>query len=143
MVLFHQLGMEVQKVYEVPLPDSMKSSVFWDITPCSPLKANRRFGGTCRLHLQGRRISRSRNQRESRWQACPEDRNFHSHRCENLKSYIGSMRLPDGGLNLHSPEYIALVTTTTPPRSINSRESLGLWTGKTENSIRNSITVVL
>jgi hypothetical protein len=47
----------------------MKSSIFWDITPCSPLKVNRRFGGTCRLHLQSRRISRTRNQRESRWQA--------------------------------------------------------------------------
>jgi ferredoxin-thioredoxin reductase catalytic subunit len=45
----------------------MKSSIFWDITPCSLLKINRRFGGTC-LHLQGRRISHARNQRESRWQ---------------------------------------------------------------------------
>jgi hypothetical protein len=33
----------------------MKSIVFWDITPCSLLKVNRRFGGTYRLHLQGRR----------------------------------------------------------------------------------------
>jgi hypothetical protein len=33
-------------------------SIFWDITSCSPLKANRRFGRTCRLHLHG----------ESRWQ---------------------------------------------------------------------------
>jgi hypothetical protein len=41
----------------------MKSSIFWDITPCSPLKVNRRFGGTCRLHLQDRRISRERNQK--------------------------------------------------------------------------------
>jgi hypothetical protein len=32
----------------------MKSAIFWDITPCSPLKVNRRFRGTCRLHLQGR-----------------------------------------------------------------------------------------
>jgi hypothetical protein len=39
----------------------MKSSVFWDITRCIPFKANRRFGGTCRPHLQGRRISRARN----------------------------------------------------------------------------------
>jgi hypothetical protein len=44
----------------------MKSSVFWDITPYSPLKANRRFGGTCRLQLQGQGISQARNQRESR-----------------------------------------------------------------------------
>jgi protein subunit release factor A len=30
-----------------------KSSVFWDITPCTALKVNQRFGGTCHLHLQG------------------------------------------------------------------------------------------
>jgi hypothetical protein len=34
-----------------------KSSVFWDVTPCGLLKVNQRFGGTCRLHLQSRRIS--------------------------------------------------------------------------------------
>jgi hypothetical protein len=43
----------------------MKSSIFWDITPCGPFKVNRSFGGTCRLHLQGLRISQERNQRES------------------------------------------------------------------------------
>jgi hypothetical protein len=32
----------------------LKSAVFWDIMPCSPLKVNRRFGGTCRLQLQGK-----------------------------------------------------------------------------------------
>jgi hypothetical protein len=42
-----------------------ESTIFWDTTPCSPLKVIRRFGGTYRLHLQGR-ISRARNQRESR-----------------------------------------------------------------------------
>jgi hypothetical protein len=35
----------------------------WDTTLCSPLKINRRFG-TCRLCLQGRRISQARNQCE-------------------------------------------------------------------------------
>jgi hypothetical protein len=34
----------------------MKSSIFWDITPCSPLKVNRHFGGTYRLHRQGRSL---------------------------------------------------------------------------------------
>jgi hypothetical protein len=29
--------------------------------PCSPLKVNRRFGGTCLLLLQDRRISQTRN----------------------------------------------------------------------------------
>jgi hypothetical protein len=25
----------------------LKNSVFWDVTPCSPVKGKRRFGGTC------------------------------------------------------------------------------------------------
>jgi hypothetical protein len=29
-----------------------KSSVFWDIMPCRPLKVSRRFGGTCRLYFR-------------------------------------------------------------------------------------------
>jgi hypothetical protein len=33
-----------------------KSTIFWDIAPCSPMKVNRSFGGTHHLHLQGRRI---------------------------------------------------------------------------------------
>jgi hypothetical protein len=36
-----------------------KSYIFWDITPCSPLNANQSSGGTCRPHLQGRRISQA------------------------------------------------------------------------------------
>jgi hypothetical protein len=48
---------------------NINSTIFWDITPYSPLRVNRRFGGTYRLHLQGRRISRARCQRESKWQA--------------------------------------------------------------------------
>jgi hypothetical protein len=40
----------------------MKSPIFWDITPCSPLKVNRRFGGIC---VQGRRISQARNHQEA------------------------------------------------------------------------------
>jgi hypothetical protein len=51
--------------FEVLTAVAMKSIIFWDITPCSPLKVNRLLGGSYRLHLQGRRISRARNQRES------------------------------------------------------------------------------
>jgi hypothetical protein len=35
--------------FEVITAVVMKSTIFWDITPYSPLKVNRRFGGTCRL----------------------------------------------------------------------------------------------
>jgi hypothetical protein len=41
--------------FEVFTAVVMKSIVFWNMTPCSPLSVNRRFGGTYRLHLQGRR----------------------------------------------------------------------------------------
>jgi hypothetical protein len=49
-----------------------RSYIFWDISPCSPLKVNRLFGGKCRLHLQCLTRIQARNQHE----ACsfdPED----------------------------------------------------------------------
>jgi hypothetical protein len=47
--MFYYLGFEVFTAVV------MKSIIFWDMTPCSPLSVNRRFRGTYRLHLQGRR----------------------------------------------------------------------------------------
>jgi hypothetical protein len=35
--------------FEVLTAVVMKSTIFWVITPCSPVKVNRRFGGTYRL----------------------------------------------------------------------------------------------
>jgi hypothetical protein len=46
----------------------MKSIIFWDMTLCSLLSCNRRFGWTYRLHLHGRN-NFSKNQQVSRWQA--------------------------------------------------------------------------
>jgi hypothetical protein len=67
---FSQLHHDIRRVswlagFEVLTAVVMKSIIFWDITRCSPLEVSRRFGGTCRLHLQGRRISQARNQREA------------------------------------------------------------------------------
>jgi hypothetical protein len=45
---FHCLG------YEVLTAVVMKSTIFWEVTWCSLLEIIRRFGGTYRLHLQGR-----------------------------------------------------------------------------------------
>jgi hypothetical protein len=42
----------------------MKSVVFLDMTPCSPLKVNRCFGETIRLHFHDRRIRQARNKGE-------------------------------------------------------------------------------
>jgi hypothetical protein len=46
-----------------------QSFLFWDRTPCSLLKVNRRFGGTYHRYLQVRRRRQARIQRESMWQA--------------------------------------------------------------------------
>jgi hypothetical protein len=43
----------------------MKNAVFWDVVPCRYC-VNRRFGGTYRLHLQGRKI-RERGTSVRRW----------------------------------------------------------------------------
>jgi hypothetical protein len=51
--------------FEVLITVVMKSSVVWNITLCSPLKVSRCFGGTWRIHLQGRRIGKARNQHEA------------------------------------------------------------------------------
>jgi hypothetical protein len=43
----------------------LKSIIFWDMTPCSLSSFNRRFGGSFRLHLQGRR-NKFKNQQASK-----------------------------------------------------------------------------
>jgi hypothetical protein len=52
------------KGFEVLAEVFMKSCIFWDTSPCSPLKASRRFGGARRVHLRGRRISQRRKHPE-------------------------------------------------------------------------------
>jgi hypothetical protein len=47
----------------------MNSTVFWDITSCSKLKTNRRFGRIYYPRCQGRKISRTSYQTERRRQA--------------------------------------------------------------------------
>jgi hypothetical protein len=34
--------------------NSVKNVVFWDVVSCRSYENRPRFGGTCRLHLQGR-----------------------------------------------------------------------------------------
>jgi hypothetical protein len=70
--------------FEVLTAMTMQISIFFDITPYSPLKVNRRFGVTCLLHLQRRRIRQGRNQLEmsvdfqrTTWRYVSEDRTLH------------------------------------------------------------------
>jgi hypothetical protein len=42
--------------FEVFTAVTMKNAVFWGVVPCRCGRLNRRFGGSYRLHLQGRKI---------------------------------------------------------------------------------------
>jgi hypothetical protein len=42
-------------------------NVFSDVTAYSLLEVNQRFGGTCHLHLQGKKICQARNQYEAEY----------------------------------------------------------------------------
>jgi hypothetical protein len=65
----------------------MKNAVFWDVAPCIYC-VNRRFRGTYRLHIQGRKI-RERGTSVSRWLL----RNVGSHK--NYRPHI-----PEDGIIL-------------------------------------------
>jgi hypothetical protein len=43
----------------------LKSTVVLDVTPCSPVEVDRRFGGTYCLNLQGWTVSQARNQEQT------------------------------------------------------------------------------
>jgi hypothetical protein len=47
----------ISEGFEVLTAVIMQSSVFWDITPCNPLKVNRCFGGISRLKAGGNKSS--------------------------------------------------------------------------------------
>jgi hypothetical protein len=90
-----------------PQTKPIKSSIYWNITPCSQGKVNRRFIGTYSLHvhlaacfmLVSRLVSFSAIKigaicstetsvdfHRTKRRYIPEDRTPNSHRCENLKS---------------------------------------------------------
>jgi hypothetical protein len=60
MQSFYALVVKIYVGFEVITAVIMKTYFFWSITPRSPLKVNRRFRGTCRLHLRVRRISQEK-----------------------------------------------------------------------------------
>jgi hypothetical protein len=62
MFIYFRLYVEYEVLTAV---DKNTYYIFWDVTQFSPLKVNRRFGGTYRLHLQGQIINQVRNQREA------------------------------------------------------------------------------
>jgi hypothetical protein len=76
----------------------MKIAVFWVVALCSLVEVYQRFRGPCCLHHQGDRIAlmmaaaRTSETLVNFYQTTqcynPEDSNLHTHRRENLKSYL-------------------------------------------------------
>jgi hypothetical protein len=63
--------------FEVLTAEVMKKSVCWDITPCSLLKVNRSFGGTCHLILEAKCSSEtSVDFQRTKRRHIPEDKLF-------------------------------------------------------------------
>jgi hypothetical protein len=65
---------------------------FNGLTPCSPLRINRRFGGTYRLNLKNMDVMCSSETSAgfqcSKRRYIPKDRTLRNHRCDNLRSYM-------------------------------------------------------
>jgi hypothetical protein len=59
----------------------LKTSIFWDVNPCSLLNVIQCFGGTCRLQ-------KSVDFQWTTWPYIREDRTLHYHHCENHKSCL-------------------------------------------------------
>jgi hypothetical protein len=58
------------------------------MTPCSALSGTRRFGGTYRLHLQGRRIVQQSSEQASGKRSLPaDDRYIYREQRVELSSY--------------------------------------------------------
>jgi hypothetical protein len=81
-------------------PITMKSSIFWNITLCSPVKFKPCFEGTCRLLLHARNESHIRNQHETNSKYSPEDAadifpetsvNFHRNTISYARCYRSEM----------------------------------------------------
>jgi hypothetical protein len=57
----HRIHKQMKLLYDLRFSQRLWT-VSYSVTPCSLLSCNRRFGGTYRLHLQGRRNNFSKNQ---------------------------------------------------------------------------------
>jgi hypothetical protein len=65
VLIFYWENKNLHVRFEVFTAVTMKNAVFWDVAPCRYC-VNRHFGGTYRLHLQGRKIC-EQGTRVSRW----------------------------------------------------------------------------
>jgi hypothetical protein len=88
----------------------MMKSVFWDVTPFSPLKSNLRFVQTRRLHLQGRAKQETNIKQAA---VCPKHRlifnELHGVISQNREVFICT------AVKTYHPECTALPSSHVPP----------------------------
>jgi hypothetical protein len=65
MIKHYHVHLNFSVGIEVSTEMFMKSSIFWDAGPCTPVKFNGRFGGTSILHLQVCKVRQTRNQHKA------------------------------------------------------------------------------
>jgi hypothetical protein len=70
---------------QVPTSPYLKSTIFMDITPCSPLSVNRLFGGIYRLYLQVRKNKLSNKPEWKQVESLPSSYLFSFLSCRCLK----------------------------------------------------------
>jgi hypothetical protein len=96
----------VNKLYickiEVFTAVTMKNAIFWDVVPCRSC-VNRRFGGTYRLHLQGRKTC-EQGTSVSRWlQAEPPVKNTQLYNNRKRGRVEGSVEMGEQAAGHLSP----------------------------------------
>jgi hypothetical protein len=107
----------------------MISSVVWNITPCIPLKVNRRFGGTCRLQLEGRKISQAWKQVTSRAAFTLVSCILYSSTLKMKATYLPKRRLTFNGLYSAISQKMKLFRNITNTAMCNRRTNLYIIVG--------------
>jgi hypothetical protein len=107
--------------FDVLTAVAMQSYTFWDITPCSLLKVNRRFGGTRSRYLLGLRISHAKKKHQMGARQVPPKRRLAfngPHGVISQKTELCRMQDVQAQTATKHLRIRAYIVTATPTRSV-------------------------
>jgi hypothetical protein len=93
---------------------SLKSSIFWDLTPCIPDKTSREFGGIYRLHFQGLTLGKTWSEHE---EGSRQQDSEHGESNMLLEAQFGVKKLSSVPSVLKIPELWTAVSTLVSPEN--------------------------